>query len=177
MLKLKAHKLSCSCSLIFLMVMALSFILIYFHPRSQLSILGQMGSLKNKNLDGFIFCTRLAANMSKQYATQHTSWATFQLAICSPQQMRCYSIIPVQQAIRQAEIHRSTHTHTHTGIDGSANQPSRLQPNPRLCGSLPQQSDSHPELYSQWSVSASIFTGNTVTISTFLSHYALTCTC
>lgn len=57
-------------------------------------------------------------------------------------------------------------THTHTGMDGSANQPSRLQPSPRLCV-LSQNSVTHTQLCSQWSVSASIFTGNIAAASTF----------
>lgn len=43
--------------------------------------------------------------------------------------MRCYSIISMQQTPRHPEIqHPHTHTNTFAGMDGSANQPSRLQP-------------------------------------------------
>lgn len=73
--------------------------------------------------------------------TLHSSWETCQLCICFPQQMRCYSIISEQQTPK----HPPFHTHTHAGMDGPANQPSRLQPNPRLCASLLQQCDSHSQ--------------------------------
>lgn len=63
--------------------------------------------------------------LSKEYPTQHTVWETFPLPICFPQQMRCYSILSAQQTPRHPEIQ-----HPHSGIDGPANQPSRLRPNP-----------------------------------------------